>query len=94
MTGGRELERFEADFSMLAAHAKRDALFLVADGLELEQVARAIAADETAKVTAWLQSGELRRPSMDELGAWESEPGAGFVVVIVQPFVLARRQTS
>jgi len=77
-------------FSDLRAHAKRGGLFLVSGEVLLVDVAVAVASDDKAAVEAFLASGSLGRPTLEQLEAWESAQGAVFEVAIVQPFVLAR----
>ena len=86
-----EAEILPAEWKMLKMHARREALFLVAEPLELVDAALAVAQDQPALVGAWLQSGELRRPTAAEAARWlEAEDQPLFRAVIVQPFVLAQ----
>lgn len=72
-----------ATWPSLEPHAERGALFWV-EGLQLSEVALAIARDEASRVEAWVLSGQLRRADQQPL------PGvAGYHFAIVQPFVLA-----
>ena len=75
----------------LRSHALADRLFLVAADLEVLEVAVAIACDDSAAVSGWIEGGSLARPSGDELNAFDGEPGRELRCVIVQPFVLAQR---
>ena len=59
------------------------------EGLELAEVAAAVASDDQAKVKEWIDDESLRRPTVDEVTAWADDPVA-FYAVIVQPFVLCR----
>lgn len=77
-------------FSDLRAHAKRGGLFLVSGEATVLDVAVAVASDDKGAVEAYLADGQLGRPSLEQLAAWESAEGAVFEVAIVQPFVLAR----
>lgn len=76
-------------WAALEPHARRQALFLVRDGLELAEVAAAVAADDQQKVKGWIDDESLRRPTLDEVTRWADDPVA-FYAVIVQPFVLCR----
>ena len=78
-----------APFGDLRAHAKRGGLFLVSRGVELLDVAVAVARDDRASVQGWLEAGTVARPTAEQLAGWESAQGAVFEVAIVQPFVLA-----
>lgn len=71
-----------ATWATLAPHAERGGLLWV-EGVPLEEVALAMAADDAARVQGWLAAGALRRAALEPLDA----PGYRFT--IVQPFVLA-----
>lgn len=72
-----------ATWSSLEPHAERGALFWV-EGLQLSEVALAVARDEADRVEEWVLAGKLRRAEQLPL------PGvAGYHFAIVQPFVLA-----
>jgi len=74
----------------LVAHAMRQGLFLVTGEVALLDVAEAIAADDAARVEAWIQAGALVRPSLEQLEAWDQQPEKPFRATVVQPFALAR----
>jgi hypothetical protein len=74
----------------LRAHAARDALIVVADELDLLDAGEAIAADDAAKVNAWIEGRKLTKPTVDDLARWPSEPLAVFESLVVAPFVLIR----
>jgi hypothetical protein len=80
------------EWAMLAMHQKRHAVFMVKGSIELLEAAVAVAEDNAADVGAWLESGDLYRPTNAEIEAWSKEDGARFDSIIVQPFVLARRR--
>jgi len=84
-----EAEILPATWAALEPHARRQGLFLVRDGLELSEVAAAIATDDQSKVEEWIGDLSLRRPTLDEVTEWAEDPVA-FYAVIVQPFVLCR----
>ncbi|MFO0665042.1 MAG: DUF2288 family protein [Polyangiaceae bacterium] len=75
-------------FSDLAAHLARDAVFLVDDAVSLEKCAEAIAVDDVPAVKAWLDAGQLRKPTAEEREAWSQEPTRAWNAMIVQPYVL------
>lgn len=84
-------EVMDAEWKMLAMHYRRAALFLVGNALQLIDVAVALAQDEQALVKSWIEEGALGRPTEEQVQQWQSETGAHFRSVIVQPFVLAQR---
>lgn len=77
-------------FSDLAAHLKRDAVFIVAPALSIATCGVAIAMDDAKSVERWIVSGELRRPSSDELAAWAASSERRWNAIVVQPFVLVQ----
>ncbi len=73
----------------LASHNERGHFWLL-QGVGLVDVGVAVAVDANAEVAAWIQSGQLRRPTEAEIQSWEAQPRAQhFEFLIVQPFVLA-----
>lgn len=72
---------------MLLPHAKRDALFFIAEPHDLEEIAVAVRDDDASTIQALLESGDMRRPTDEEKA---TDPEVRFRFVIVQPFVLAQ----
>jgi hypothetical protein len=62
------------------------ALFIVSPGLDLVEVGVQVALDNTAMVKEWIDSGELARPTEDQIRAWQ-DTGSLFRFIIVSPFV-------
>lgn len=87
-----EAELLPAEWKMLAMHQRREALFMVSAELTLLDAAVAVAANDSASVEAWLGDGRLARPQTEAIEVWQDEEGALFDMVIVQPYVLARRR--
>lgn len=77
-------------WSDLRAHATRNGLILVARDLDLAEVARAVADDDSAKIEPWLQAGLLFRPTAAQLETWDAALDTPFRSVVVQPFALAQ----
>jgi hypothetical protein len=93
MPGLKEkLEQDVADISWkeLQPHAKRDAIIVIKDELNLAEVAVAIAEDNTASVQNWIGSQSIAKPSSQELTQWNQTPEKQFVALIVQPFVVVK----
>ncbi|MAQ18020.1 MAG: hypothetical protein CMN30_24885 [Sandaracinus sp.] len=84
-----EAEVLPATWAALEPHARRNALFVVAEGTELVDAAVAVASDDQETVGRWIQDTTIRRPTLDEVTAWDEAPVA-FYAIIVQPFVLCR----
>ena len=79
------------DYAALAAHVKRNALFLVAPQLALLDVGLAVVRNRAPIVAHWLREELLRRPTAAELDAWEADASShAFSFLIVQPYVLAQ----
>lgn len=85
-----ERDRAAVDWPWLRPHAQRGALIVVAHALDLVATAVAVAQDDREVVAAWIAQGLLRKPSVQEVEAWQAEPATPFEVLIVQPYVLAR----
>ena len=81
-------------FSDLKAHLARGAVIEVATSIDLLEVGRAIARDEKARVAAWLERGELGKPSFETINRWSKLPPSSWVALVVQPFVLVRVATE
>ena len=88
----REVHR--VDWKPLAPHAKRGGLVLVDPRLDLVEVAVAVATDDSQRVGRWMEARQLRKPNEAQIQAWQQEPEDRFTVVIVQPYVLAQRDTG
>ena len=71
-------------------HAKRDAIIVVKQGLDLPEVAAAIAEDNTASVQRWIGDRSIAKPSSQQLTTWNQTPEKLFVTLIVQPFVVIK----
>lgn len=76
------------DWRALRPQLGRDSVILVAPELELVEVGWCVARDRTAEVAGWIGSGQLRKPSSEELTAWELELEKPFRMLIVAPYVL------
>jgi hypothetical protein len=87
-----KLEQDVADISWkeLQPHAKRDAIIVIKDELDLAEVAVAIAEDNTASVQNWIGTQSIAKPSSQELTEWNQTPEKQFAALIVQPFVVVK----
>ena len=82
-------EMGRVSWTRLAPHHQRGHLWFLEE-LDLVSVGLAVAMDQLDTVSAWTQSGRLRRPTNEEVSAWADDPTAQhFEFLIVQPFVLA-----
>ncbi len=80
----------ESPWSWLRRHAARDAVILVKAELDLLDVGEAVAKNESKLISAWVESGKIGKPTEAQLEAWEKVLDKKFLVVVVQPFVLAQ----
>jgi hypothetical protein len=78
----------EAEWVLLAKHAERDALILLAPGIGLLEAGMKIAQDDTAVVSGWIQSGKISKPTKEQMAAWNADPTRKFFSIVVQPYVL------
>lgn len=77
-------------FADLKAHLARDAVFVVGPTLSLVECGVRVALDDVAAVGAWIESGELRKPSADERTRWAEGETRRWMALVVQPFVLVQ----
>jgi hypothetical protein len=77
--GWRELQRFFAS----------GAAIFVNDELDLVDVAFQISKDNTAKVLAWMDAGQIARVTDEQALTWY-EQGAEMWAVVVSPYVLVQ----
>lgn len=77
-------------FSDLRAHLARGVVVIVAEELDILDVGEAIVKDDKRQVAAWIDQGQLRKPSLEELDAWSKIKEDRWQSVVVAPFVLVR----
>ena len=93
MPGLKEkLEKDVADISWndLQPHAKRDAIIVIKEELDLSEVAVAIAEDNTSVVQGWIGKQSVAKPTAEQLTDWNKTPEKQFTALIVQPFVVVK----
>ena len=78
----------EAQWQWLKPHLERGTLITVAAALDLSEAGERIAADDAETLTAWISAGKVGRPTLEDIGAWNNEPGKKFLTLIISPFVL------
>ncbi|MBU7582123.1 MAG: DUF2288 domain-containing protein [Nostoc sp. TH1S01] len=84
----------EAEWDWLIPHAQRDAVILVAPGLNLLDVGEAIANDNTQSVQQWIDEQLITKPSLEQVGQWNCDRQKRFNTLIVQPFVLVQEMAA
>lgn len=73
----------------LVRHFARGSVIKARPGVDLVEIAVAIAEDDTARVGRWLEDGTLERAGDDDARAW-SRPDRRFHCVVVAPWVLVQ----
>lgn len=88
----KKLEEDVASISWqeILPHAKRDAVVVIDQKLDLIEVAEAIALDNTSLVSNWIAEKLVTKPSTSQLTDWNSQPEKEFTAAIVQPFVIIK----
>ncbi|MBD2195610.1 MULTISPECIES: DUF2288 domain-containing protein [Calothrix] len=84
----------EAEWEWLIPHVKRDAVIVVAQGLDLLDVGVAIASDNIPQVQIWIDEQLITKPSTEQLGEWNSNPQKRFQTLIVQPYVIVQEMVN
>lgn len=80
----------EAEWEWLIPHVQRDAVILVSLDLDLLDVAEAIANDNTLSVQQWIEGQLITKPSVTQVGKWNSDRTKRFNTLIIQPYVLVQ----
>jgi len=78
------------DWRALRVQLRRDSVILVSPELDLVEVAWCVAGDRSNEVAGWIGSGQLRKPGVEELAAWERELEKPFRMLIVAPYILVQ----
>ena len=79
----------DVDWEYLIPHFKTGAMIYVDPTLDLKEVAAAFTTDDKDKVTAWMKSADLVKPSAPHANWWDYDK-TRFTAVVVTPFVLAQ----
>lgn len=73
----------------LVRHFARGVVITVTPGLDLVEVAAAMAQDRSEDIDSWSRAGQLRRASDDDAREW-GEQDTVFWAVVVAPWVLVQ----
>ncbi|NEQ69979.1 MAG: DUF2288 family protein [Symploca sp. SIO2D2] len=84
----------EATWEWLIPHAKRDAVVVVTQQLDLLDVGVAIANDDTLSVEHWISEQLVHKPFSEELTIWNTDTAKRFQALIVQPYVLVQEMSQ
>lgn len=71
----------------LERHFARGVVVLVAPGLDLVEVAHAMARDDSAALAQWMQAGQVTRAEAEQARDWHGRR-AEFWAVVVAPWVV------
>ncbi|MBF2066798.1 MAG: DUF2288 family protein [Calothrix sp. C42_A2020_038] len=82
----------EAEWDWLIPHAQRDAIILVSSQLDIIDVGAAIASEKTKEVQIWIDEALITKPSIQQLGTWNTDRSKRFETLIVQPYVLVKEK--
>ncbi|MBL4683819.1 MAG: DUF2288 family protein [Nannocystaceae bacterium] len=74
----------------LLSHHRRGALLIVAAGVDILDVAEAVARDDATQIERLIEEQQVYRPSLAELATWCVEEALRLQFVILQPYVLAQ----
>lgn len=80
----------EVEWQHLRIHLQRDVIILVAEELDLIEVAVAVAKDDKDQVALWIAAGKLCKPSREQIDQWEGQLEKPFRMLIAQPYILAQ----
>lgn len=84
----------QAEWDWLMPHAERDAVIIVASGLDLVEVGMAIANDQVASVQRWIDDRLIYKPSIEQKAVWDQDQTKRFTALIVQPYVLIQEMAA
>jgi len=84
----------EAEWEWLIPHVQRDAVIVVAGGLDLVDVGIAIASDNISEVQNWIDEALITKPSPAQMGEWNLQRTKRFDTLIVQPYVLVQEKAA
>jgi hypothetical protein len=69
----------------------KGSLFVVCERIGLLNAAVAVAEDDKEAVEAWIESGDVYRPTEQEVTLWDKKPESLFAFIVLQPFVFIGR---
>lgn len=83
------LETAQISWRELQPYFARGATLMVSQDLDLVEVAAQISADNSARVSAWMEAGKIARVSDAQALTWFGAD-AGVWAVVVSPYVLVQ----
>ena len=79
----------KADWEELQRHFARGVLVLVANDLDLIEVAARVTEDDKVQIEAWMTAGKVRGPEVEDAKRWSAD-NSEFWTVVVAPWVLVQ----
>ena len=87
------LETGTLEWSELVRHFAKGMVVLVNTELDLVEVAKCLAADDTEQFNAWIEQGKIARALDDDARRW-NETNPLFWSVVVAPWVLVQEKVE
>jgi len=87
-----EKEILDTNWTPLAEHFARGAVYLLAHELDLVEVGLAMAEDNVSQIKNWLDDGLMYPPTPEEATAFAADPDLLFNMLIIEPYVLIQRK--
>jgi hypothetical protein len=66
-------------------------LFVVRESVGLLNAAVAVAEDDKEQVESWVDSGDVYRPTEQEVTLWDEQPESLFSFIVLRPFIFIAR---
>ncbi len=79
-----------AEWEWLIPHAKRDAVIVVADSVDLLDVGTKSVSDDLLEMKKWVEKELIAKPSAQQISEWNSDRTKRFRTLIVQPYVFVQ----
>jgi hypothetical protein len=80
------------DWFSLRAHLERGGVIVIDNFLDLVEVALKVANDDSKAIEGWITSGQIGKPTAEQIEKWDAEKGKQFLCLIVSPFVLVQEK--
>jgi hypothetical protein len=78
------------DWSSLHPHFLRDSLFIIDNSLDFIDVCVAASANDTGKISPWIEQGKIKRPDGFDVQKWHVEKPT-FKCLVISPFVFIQK---
>ncbi len=72
----------------LRGQAGQDVYILVDSAIDIAEVGVAVVDDNTVQVETWVRTGQVGKPTLENLAAWDQAPDKIFRTLITHPYVL------